>query len=196
MDTNVLNNSTTQQQTSTLLSCFEPTDVKEIDEIIKEVGIKCSPSDFLPQELFSDNINVMKDLIVLLVNKSLSTGSNEGVKSADLVPLLKESSLDKNKFNNFRPVSNLIFLGKLIERVVQRRLDEHMKANNLHIPNQSAYKKNNSTETLSIRLTNDILIACDQQKATVLMLLDLSAAFDTVDHTLLLKILEEEIGIT
>ena len=56
-------------------------------------------------------------------------------------------------------------------------------------------KKHNSTETLLVRITNDLLIASDKNQATVLMLLDLSAAFDTVDHNLLLKILETEIGI-
>ena len=64
------------------------------------------------------------------------------------------------------------------------------------MPEQSAYKKHCSTETLLIRLTNDIMIAADNKNATVVLLLDLSAAFDTVEHSLLLKILENEIGIT
>jgi len=70
-----------------------------------------------------------------------------------------------------------------------------MSLNNLHCPNQSAYKKNHSTETLLIRIWNDLLVATDEKKGTVLMLLDLSAAFDTVDHKLLLKILSDEIGL-
>ena len=97
---------------------------------------------------------------------------------------------------NYRPVSNLAFVGKLIEKVVQRRLDKHLTVNGLNIPLQSGYKKHHSTETLLIRVVNDILIASDQNKATVVLLLDLSAAFDTVDHKKLLSILENEIGIT
>ena len=65
-----------------------------------------------------------------------------------------------------------------------------MTANNLHCPNQSAYKKFHSTETLLVKITNDILVASNERSATVVMLIDLSAAFDTVDHDLLLKILE------
>ena len=68
-------------------------------------------------------------------------------------------------------------------------------SNNLDIPEQSSYKKHFSTETLLIRLTNDFLIASDEKSATVVLLLDLSAAFDTVEHSLLLNILEKEIGL-
>ena len=70
-----------------------------------------------------------------------------------------------------------------------------MNINNLNISHQTGYKKNHSTETLLVTLVNDLLIASDQNSATVVMLLDLSAAFDTVDHNKLLQILELEIGI-
>ena len=70
-----------------------------------------------------------------------------------------------------------------------------MTLNGLSCPYQFAYKKHHSTETILVKVTNDILMASDSQTATVLMLLDLSAAFDTVDHGLLLKILNYEIGI-
>ena len=79
--------------------------------------------------------------------------------------------------------------------MVHERLNNHLNINNLNIPHQSAYKKNNSTETLLVRFTNDILLASDSKNATVVLLLDLSAAFDTVDHNLLLTILEKEIGL-
>ena len=76
-----------------------------------------------------------------------------------------------------------------------KRLNEHLNKQGLHCPEQYAYKKDHSTETLLIKITNDLLIAADEKSATVVMLLDLSAAFDTVDHNLLLTILEKEIGI-
>jgi hypothetical protein len=177
------------------LSNFEPATLEEIKEIINDCGIKCSPADLLPQFLYKENINTLLPLIVQLVNISLSTGNVDGVKLADIVPLLKDESLDPNILKNFRPVSNLTFLGKIIERIVLKRLNHHMSLNNLHCPNQSAYKKNHSTETLLIRIWNDLLVATDEKKGTVLMLLDLSAAFDTVDHKLLLKILSDEIGL-
>ena len=76
-------------------------------------------------------------------------------------------------------MSNLAFIGKVIEKVVQKRLEEHMKKNNLEIPLQSAYKKHHSTETLLIRIVNDLLIATEEKKATVLIL---NYIFYTVKH--------------
>ena len=143
----------------------------------------------------SENLDVFLPEICQLVNLSLSTGSMDGVKSALLTPLLKNASLDSSKLKNYRPVSNLAFIGKVIEKVVQIRLEKHMQDNNLDISLQSAYKRNHSTETLLIRIVNDLLIATDENKATVVMLLDLSAAFDTVDHDKLLSILFKEIGV-
>ena len=92
-------------------------------------------------------------------------------------------------------LSNLTLIGKLIERVVLRRLNTHMDNNNLNVPFQSGYKKCHSTETLLIRVVNDLLIASSESKATIVMMLDLSAAFDTVDHGKLLTILKNELGI-
>ena len=177
------------------LSTFEPATLDELKEIIDEFGIKCSPSDILPTTLLKENISILLPLLLQIVNASLSQGSMDGVKLADIVPLLKSNSLDPNVLKNFRPVSNLTFLGKLIERVVLKRLNDHLDNHNLHCPEQSAYKKTFSTETLLIRIWNDLLVASDEKSATVVMMLDLSAAFDTVDHDLLLNILMKEIGL-
>ena len=174
---------------------FQPTTIDELKEIISKSGIKCSPADMLPQPLIKDNMNSLLPVYVQLVNQSLATGSMEGVKLADIAPSLKDDSLDPNDLANYRPISNLTFLGKLIERVVLKRLEEHMVRNSLNCPEQAAYKAHHSTETILLKITDDILIAADEQTSTVVMLLDLSAAFDTVDHNLLLKILKSEIGI-
>lgn len=182
--------------TGNTLSEFEPTNNREIRMIIKDSAIKTSPDDILPCQIIKDNLEIMIPTIVTIVNKSLNDGSMDGLKSADIAPLLKGESLDHNSLKNFRPVSNLQFVGKIIEKVVLRRLNEHLISNNLDIPEQSAYKKHFSTETLLIRLTNDILIASDEKSATIVLLLDLSAAFDTVEHSLLLNILEKEIGLS
>ena len=174
---------------------FRPTTVQEIKEIIAESGFKCSPSDILPLKLLKQHFGTLLPTIVDLVNLSLRSSSMDGVKQADIIPLLKNETLDPNVLTNFRPVSNLTFLGKLIERVVLRRLNDHMAENGLHIPEQSAYKKHHSTETLLVRIWNDLLVASEEKSATVVMMLDLSAAFDTVDHDLLLRILKKEIGL-
>jgi len=178
------------------LSDFDLATVEEIAEILKETTMKSCDLDPIPAELMKENLDLFIPELCDIVNLSLTTGSMDGLKSAHLTPLIKGDGLDCSVLKNYRPVSNLAFVGKLIEKVVQRRLSKHMEEHNLNMKNQSAYKKNFSTETLLIRVVNDLLIAADENKATVVMLLDLSAAFDTVEHSKLLHILHTEIGIT
>ena len=105
------------------------------------------------------------------------------------------ASLDRNVLKSFRPVSNLSFLSKIIEKVVASRLLDYMIANNLMDPMQSAYRKGHSTETTLLRVHNDIVSAVDKGHGVCLILLDLSAAFDTVDHSILLTFLREYVGL-
>ena len=92
------------------------------------------------------------------VNLSLSSGSLEGIKLAHLTPLIKGDTLDNNLLKNYRPISNLPFVGKIIERMVKSRLDEHLSSNNLNIKEQSGYKKNHSTETVLITIVHLLMI--------------------------------------
>ena len=85
---------------------------------------------------------------------------------------------------------------KLIERVVRAQLQNHMKIHDLNSNSQYGYKEDHSTETLILRAVNDLLLNLDNNKLCILMLIDLSAAFDTVDQTKLLTILYNEIGVT
>ena len=178
------------------LCAFELTTVDEISEILKQTEFKSSSVDPLPSSIFQENMELFLPTLCEIVNASLSSGSIDGLKLAHVKPLLKGRGLDSANLKNYRPISNLSFIGKLIERVVLKRLNAHLQKNNLDIPHQSGYKKGHSTETLLIRVVNDLLIASSEDKATVVMLLDLSAAFDTVDHTKLLNILKREVGIS
>jgi hypothetical protein len=178
------------------LSEFAPATIDEIKNILSDTEFKSSSTDPLPASIMKENIDVILPALCDLVNASLKSGSMEGVKTAHITPLIKGLGLDHAEFKNYRPISNLSFVGKLIERVVLSRLNNHLETNNLNMPLQSGYKKCHSTETLLIRIVNDLLIATCERKATIVMLLDLSAAFDTVDHQMLLKILEKEIGLT
>ena len=181
---------------NSFLEEFDVCTESEILDIIKEHGFRCSFSDPLPDSLLKDNVDLFLPIWTSLVNLSLSLGSIDGLlKQADIVPLLKAVGIDFTLHKNFRPVSNLQFLGKLIERVVAKRLKRHMVINNLETSNQYGYKKGHSTETILLKITNDILIASDKKTATVLLLLDLSAAFDTVDIERLMEILYSEIGV-
>ena len=177
------------------LENFRPSSYEEIEEILMETELKTSSLDPIPAHLFQQNQDIFIPILCDIVNASLEYGSIDGLKVAHVTPLLKATGLDTSIMKNYRPISNLTFIGKLIERVVLRRLNEHLNANNLNIPNQSGYKKCHSTETLLLRVVNDLLIASDQQNATIVIMLDLSAAFDTVDHQKLLSILKNELGI-
>jgi len=117
-------------------------------------------------------------------------------KTALVTPLLKKPTLDHNELKNFRPVSNLSFVSKLIEKVVLSQLSAHLKTNHLFNPLQSAYRPGHSTETALVKIVNDLLLALDQGKVSILTLLDLSAAFDTIDHGLLLSRLEHVFGVS
>ena len=119
----------------------------------------------------------------------------DGIKLSVLDPLLKKSGLDTENKKNYRPVNNLLFMSKLIERVVLTRLNDHMSQHNLHCNSNFGYKKFHSTETMMLGLVNEVLEGFDDNKCTIILFLDLSAAFDTIDHNKLLKILSEELGI-
>ena len=93
---------------------FEPCTEEELSEIIKESGIKCAPSDFLPTSILKDNITNFIPVLCKLVNQSLAKGTFEGLKTADIIPTIKDHKLDPNDFKSYRPISNLSFLGKLI----------------------------------------------------------------------------------
>ncbi len=118
------------------------------------------------------------------------------MKCANVRPLLKKAGLDEENLKSYRPVSNLSFISKILEKVVAVRLQSHLSSNNLYSERQSAYRKAHSTETALIRVTSDILEAIDSGRACVLVLLDLSAAFDTIDHSILLRRLQKYFGIS
>ena len=92
-------------------------------------------------------------------------------------------------------MNNLLFLSKLIERVVGDQLDQHMSSHNLHEHSQFAYKLHHNTETMMLGLTDEVLRGFDENQATVIVFLDLSAAFDTIDIEKLLAIMDGEIGV-
>ena len=122
-----------------------------------------------------------------IINMSLKSGVVPGCfKKALVRPLLKKPSLNAECLKNYRPVSNLSFISKQTERVVAARLNEHVSQFELFEPLQSAYKARHSCETALIHVQNNILRAMDQGQVGILLLRDMSAAFETVDHRTLL----------
>uniref|UniRef100_A0A671UM61 Reverse transcriptase domain-containing protein n=1 Tax=Sparus aurata TaxID=8175 RepID=A0A671UM61_SPAAU len=117
-------------------------------------------------------------------------------KMAVVKPLLKKSNLDPNVFDNYRPVSNLPFLSKILEKLVFNQVNDFLNRNNILEKHQSGFRRNHSTETALVKILNDIRWNLDNKKLTVLVLLDLSAAFDTVDHHILLNRLSHLVSLS
>ena len=118
----------------------------------------------------------------------------ESWKEAVVIPLLKKPGLE-SLFKNLRPVSNFVYISKLTERSVFNQIYDHLVRSGLYPLLQSAYRRYHSTETALVKLANDILLNMSSQRVTLLVLLDLSAAFNTVDHAILLKRLTTDFGI-
>ena len=103
--------------------------------------------------------------------------------------------MDATDVRSFRPISNLSVISKLLERLVARRLLKYLTVNSLLPRFQSAYRPHHSVETAVVKVLSDILLAIDKGNLACLALLDLSAAFDTVDHDVLLQRLAITHGI-
>ena len=131
-----------------------------------------------------------------MINNSFRVGRfPSALREAVINPLLKKPSLDQDVLKNYRPVSNLPTLGKILEYPAVSRLNGHLVSNNLTDDFQSAYKAAHSTETALLRVKNDIVSELGNGRVVLLVLLDMSAAFDTIDHTILVKRLYEDYGI-
>ena len=169
------------------LSEFKPLSNEEIGKLIISMPTKHCGLDPIPTWLLKDNINQFLPILTKIVNLSMRSGMMpEQLKNAIVRPLLKKPGLELEK-KNYRPVSNLPFLGKLIEGAVIKQYSEHLKTNELDDQKQSAYKKYHSTETLLIKIHDSIMKNLAEGQITLLTLLDLSAAFDTIDHNILLE---------
>ena len=146
--------------------------------------------------LLKEHVDVFAPFLTALFNRSLSLGVvPSGFKAAYTTPRLKKPDLDPANVKSFRPISNLTVLSKLLERLVARELLDHVRVHKLLPDLQSAYRAQHSTETAVLKVLSDILTAADRGDLSMLTLLDLSAAFDTVDHRILLRRLKNSYGL-
>ena len=157
---------------------------------MKSPSKSCS-LDPWPTFLVLDYLDILITPITSIINASLNF-----FKQAYVTPILKKSSLDKEILKNYRPVSNLNFISKILERVVAVQLQTHLDEAGLMTAFQSAYRKHHSTESALLNIHNDIFLNMAKGSVTALTLLDLSAAFDTIDHTILLERLNVHYGIS
>ncbi|CAB3991372.1 Hypothetical predicted protein [Paramuricea clavata] len=144
--------------------------------------------------VIKDALPYILPTLTQIVNCSLETGVFPTAwKKAEVIPLLKEG--DYEIPNNNRPVSLLVAASKICERVVLKQLTEYMTKKKKFTKHQSGNRKLHSTETLNIFISGLILQSMDRREVTALLLLDLSKAFDSLDHFILLRKLSN-IGIS
>ena len=150
-------------------SCATP---EEIFNIISTSSNSSCLLDAIPTKLLKSCADILVEPITNLINRALIEGSfPQQFKSASVRPLLKKYNLPENDYNSYRPISNLSFISKVLERVVFNRLSNHIQSFSMFPPFQSAYRKFHSTETALLRIQNDLLLAIDQKKYLLLYFL-------------------------
>ena len=168
----------------------------DLKKLILSMPNKSCSLDPLPTSLLKSLLPELLPLLTLIINTSLKYGEvPASFKQALVVPLLKKNNLDTNILKNYRPISNLPFLSKVLERVVLQQLQNHLKENELLGIYQSAYRTNHSTETAVLNVVDNLLLKNDEHKISLMACLDLSAAFDTLDHKILLQRLKISYGV-
>ena len=178
------------------LSTFHTVNHKEVGKVISKSPSKTCMLDPIPTALLKQCQDKLVTIISAIINLSLTTGTvPDSLKKAVITPILKKQSLDRNVLKNYRPVSNLPFLSKVMEKIVAHQLTSYLTLNSLLEPLQSAYRKSHSTETALTKVDNDICMALDAGQCVFMVLLDLSAAFDTIDHDILITRLSK-LGIS
>jgi hypothetical protein len=179
-----------QSNGSSTFVSFAPVSENEVKKIIMNCPNKSSSLDIIPTWVLKRCLQSMLPVITLLINRSFECGMPTKYKHALVTPIYKKGSTDKNSMSSYRPVSNLTFFSKLIERAVSTRIVQYLNENSLNDPQQFAYNKYHSCESALTVVLDAAFHAADCGQVTLLVLLDLSAAFDTVDHNILVSILD------
>ena len=181
---------------SDLLTEFSIVSIEEVHRVIVASPTKSCGLDPIPTGILKKVALLLVPAITSIVNLSFQTGVfPQNFKHGLIAPLLKKPALDKEVFSNYRPVTNLSFLSKVLERLAAHQLDAHLASHGILSPTQYAYRPNHSTETALLALQNDLLQAASRGHGCVVLLLDLTAAFDTIDHEILLDRISSHCGI-
>ncbi len=175
---------------------FEPITFQQLCDTVSRLKPTGSAIDMVPPWFLKENFEIIGPSIFQIVKKSLDTGVFPSLlKQAFVQPVLKKPTLDPTDLNNYRPVSHLPFLSKILEKIMFSQLHDFLEQNKIGEVYQSGFRKHHSTETALVKVLNDLLMTLDAGDSAVLVLLDLTAAFDTIDHMVLLSRLEKYVGI-
>ena len=181
---------------SAVFDQFELVSIYSLGDVVKSLKSTNCPLDIVPAKVLKMVFNTVGPSLLLFINACLKLGTVPAAfKYAAVRPLLKKPNLDPSVLTNFRPVSNLPFLSKVLEKVVCIQLQSFLEDNSVLEKFQSGFRSRHSTESALLKVHNDIDLSVDAKCPVVLGLLDLTAAFDTVDHSVLLSHLSNYVGI-
>ena len=177
------------------LTRFEPVNEDYIAKLINNTPPKSCALDPIPTQLLKRHVQEMAPYITAVINLSTSIGEvSPNLKEALLKPLLKKLDLEP-VFMSYHPISNLSYLSKLIERIMCNQITTYTESTDNLEKLQTAYHTNCSTETTLHKVKTDVLSAIDNKEVTCLIHLDLSTAFDTVNHTIFCNRLKYCFGV-
>ena len=179
------------------MSTFNPATIDEESSLLSHSPDTFCDLDPIPTSILKQCKSVLLPTITNIINLSLATSVfPDQFKKCSVHPLLKKANFDKENQSNYRPISHLSFLSKLTERLVKNRLTDYLSKNSHLNSYLSAYTKFHSTENTLLAVHDFIIRGMSKQQVTGLCLLDLSAAFDTIDHFILLHRLKSWFGIS
>jgi exonuclease III len=184
------------QPSDKCLNYLAPITEDDVSKTIKQSATKSCCLDPIPTHLVKECSEILLPLITRIINQSFATASvPKSFKTAAVTPILKKANLNADMLKNFRPISNLPFLSKVLEKIASKQMIHHKDTHKLREKMQSAYRKFHSTETALLRIHDDLLLSLDKKQCVYMIMLDLSAAFDTVNHEKLLNRLYTTYGI-
>ncbi len=180
----------TTSTAQTPIFSFCPLTEAEVSKLLLSSHPTTCPLDPIPSHLLQAISPALLPALTHIINTSLLTGIfPTAFKQARVTPLLKKPTLNTSLIENYRPVSLLPFIAKTLERVVFNQVSLFLSQNNKLDAKQSGFRSDHSTETALLSVTEALRIAKADSKSSILILLDLSAAFDTVNHQILLSTL-------
>ena len=176
---------------------FRPISSEELINIISSMKNKTCRLDPIPTSVVKKCVSLLQFILLNIINLSLRQNVYPDIlKNALVTPIIKDENKNSDDYKNYRPVSNLKFLAKLLENVMYIQINEHIESQSLYPNFQSAYRKFHSCETALIQVVDDIQVMLSNNLHVAMVLLDSSSAFDTIDHGLMFTRLQEQFSIT